>query len=82
MKNKKASRLTNFSLTLVDQIHIVATIVYIFAATLATVLSRLTTERGQAKQAIWLDRRLLFRVCTISFIVLNAIIISHAAIVG
>lgn len=69
------------SLTLVDQIHIVA-IVYIFAASLATVLSRLTTERGQAKQAIWLDRRLLFRVCTISFIVLNAIIISHAAIIG
>ena len=69
------------SLTLVDQIHIVA-IVYIFAAALVTVFSRLTTEAGQAKQAMWLDRRLLFRAFTISFIVLNAIVISHAAIAG
>ena len=69
------------SLTLVDQIHIVA-IVYIFAAALATVFSRLTTEAGRAKQAMWLDRRLLFRVFTVSFVVLNAIVISHAAIVG
>jgi hypothetical protein len=66
---------------MVDQIHIVA-IVYIFAAALATVFSRLTTESGHAKQAMWLDRRLLFRVFTLSFIVLNAIVISHAAIVG
>lgn len=69
------------SLTLVDQIHIVA-IVYIFACSLATVFSRLTTEKGQQKQAMWVDRRFLFRVFTISFIVLNALVISHAAIVG
>ncbi len=69
------------SLTLVDQIHIVA-IVYIFAGALATVFSRLTTEGGQAKQAMWLDRHFLFRLFTISFITLNAIVISHAAIVG
>jgi hypothetical protein len=69
------------SLTMVDGIHIVA-IVYIFAAALATVFSRLTTESGQGKRAMWLDRRLLFRFFTISFIVINAILISHAAIVG
>lgn len=69
------------SLTLVDQIHIVA-IIYIFVAALATVLSRLMNESGQGKQALWLDRRLFFRVLTISFIVLNAIVISHAAIMG
>ncbi len=69
------------SLTMVDGIHIVA-IVYIFAAALATVFSRLTTENGQGKRAMWLDRRLLFRFFTISFIVINAIFISHAAIVG
>lgn len=68
-------------LTLVDQIHIVA-IVYIFISALATVLSRLMNERGQGKQAMWLDRCVLFRVLTISFIVVNAIIISYAAIVG
>jgi len=69
------------SLTLVDQIHIIA-IVYIFISALATVFSRLSTESGQAKQAQWFDRHLLFRLFTISFIVLNVIIISHAAIVG
>ena len=68
-------------LTLVDQIHILA-IVYIFAAAVATVYSRLTTEAGQAKFAIWRDRRLFFRFCTISFVVLNVIMISYAAIVG
>ena len=62
------------SLTLVDRIHLAA--VYIFAGALATVFSQLTAEAGQAKQAMWLDRRLLFRVLTISFIGLNAIVIS------
>jgi hypothetical protein len=59
------------SLTLVDRIHLVA--VYIFAGALATVFSRLTAEAGQAKQAMWLDPHLLFRVLTISFIVQKAI---------
>ena len=69
------------SLTMVDGIHIVA-IFYIFAAALATVFSRLTTESGQGKRAMWLDRRLLFQFFTISFIVINVLFISHAAIVG
>lgn len=68
------------SLTLVDRIHLVA--VYIFADGLASVFSRLTAEAGQAKQAMWLDCRLLFRVLTISFIGPNAIVISYVAIVG
>ena len=68
-------------LTLVDQIHIAA-IVYIFGAAVATVYSRLATENGEAKFAMWRDRRLFFRGFTISFIVLNAIMISYAAIVG
>ncbi|WP_333235917.1 hypothetical protein [Microcoleus sp. AT13-A5] len=58
------------SLKLVDRIHIVA--VYIFAGALATVFFRLTAEAGQAKQAMWLDSRLLFLVLTISFIVQSA----------
>jgi hypothetical protein len=57
------------SLTLVDRIHLVA--VYIFAGALATLFSQLTAEAGQAKQTMWLDPRLLFRVLTI--IVQNAI---------
>jgi hypothetical protein len=51
------------SLTLVDRIHLVA--VYIFAGAIATVFLRLTAEAGQAKQAMWLDPRLLCRVLTI-----------------
>ena len=47
--------------------------VYIFAGALATVFSGLTAEAGQAKQAMWLDPRLLFRVLTISFIGQKAI---------
>ena len=66
------------SLTLVDRIHLVA--VYIFAGAIATVFSRLTAEAGQAKQAMWLDPRLLFRVLTISSIVQNAIVISYVAV--
>ena len=46
---------------------------YIFAGAIATVFPRLTAEAGQAKQTMWLDPRLLFRVLTISFIVQNAI---------
>jgi hypothetical protein len=56
--------------------------VYIFAGALATVFSRLTAEAGQAKQAMWLDPRLLFGGLTISFIGLNAIVTSYVAIVG
>jgi hypothetical protein len=56
-------------------------VVYIFAGALATVFSRLTSEAGQAKQAMWLYPRLLFRVLTISFIVQKAIVISYVAIV-
>jgi hypothetical protein len=54
--------------------------VYIFAGALATVFSRLTSEAGQAKQPMWLDPRLLFRVLTISFIVQKAIVISYVAV--
>ncbi len=69
------------SLTLVDQIHIIA-IIYIFTASLATIYSQLTSEVGQGNRAKWIDRHLLFQLFTISFIVLNVIIISYAAIVG
>jgi hypothetical protein len=68
-------------LTLVDQIHIVA-IIYIFGAAITTVYSRLSSEAGQAKFSMWRDRKLFFRAFTISFIVVNALMISYAAIIG
>lgn len=68
-------------LTLVDQIHI-ATILYVFGTGVVSVYSRLTSESGKKKQAIWLDRRVFFRLFTLSFIVFNVIAIAHAIIVG
>jgi hypothetical protein len=66
------------SLRLVDRIHPRSISLLAFA----TVFSGLTAEAGQAKQAMWLHPRLLFRVLTISFIVQNAIVLSYVAIVG
>ena len=43
-------------LTLIDQIHI-ATILYIFGTGVVSVYSRLTSESGRKKQAMWLDRQ-------------------------
>ena len=58
------------SLTPIDRIHPRS---ISLQALLQPYFSGLTAEAGQAKQAIWLDPRLLFRVLTISFIGLNAI---------
>lgn len=68
-------------LTLVDQIHI-STMIYIFAASVLGVYSRLMTEEGKRKWVLKFDRTILFRVFLGSFIVLNVVIISYAAIVG
>jgi hypothetical protein len=68
-------------LTLVDQIHI-ATILYVFGTGIVSVYSRLTSESGKQKQAMWLDRRVFFRLFTLSFIIFNVIAIAYAIIVG
>jgi hypothetical protein len=68
-------------LTLVDQIHI-ATILYVFGTGIVSVYSRLTAESGKKKQAMWLDRRVFFRLFTFSFVVFNVIAIAYAIIVG
>ena len=68
-------------LTLVDQIHI-ATILYVFGTGVVSVYSRLTSESGKKKQAMWLDRHVFFGLFTLSFVVFNVIAIAHAIIVG
>ncbi len=68
-------------LTLVDQIHI-ATILYVFGTGIVSVYSRLTSESGKKKQAMWLDRHVFFRLFTFSFIMFNVIAIAYAIIVG
>ena len=68
-------------LTLVDQIHI-ATILYIFGTGVVSVYSRLLSESGRKKQAMWLDRRFFFGLFTLSFTLFNVIAIAYAIIVG
>ncbi len=68
-------------LTLVDQIHIV-TILYVFGTGVVSVYSRLTSESGKKKLAMELDRRVFFRLFTLSFVVFNVIAIAYAIIVG
>jgi hypothetical protein len=67
-------------LTLVDQIHI-ATILYVFGTGVVSVYSRLTSESGNKKLAMWLDRHIFFQLFTLSFVVFNIIAIAYAIIV-
>lgn len=68
-------------LTLVDIIHITA-IVYIFAAAIVAVYSRLLYEHNQEKLAMRLDRNICLPLFGISFAIANAILISHAIAAG
>ncbi len=68
------------SLSLLDKIHIVA-MVYIFIAALIAVFARKTCESGKEDLAKRRDRTWL-RVLGISFVLVNALLISTAAIVG
>lgn len=68
------------SLSLLDKIHIAA-MVYIFIAALLTILARKTCESGKEDLAKRRDRVWL-RVLGISFVLINGLLISMAAITG
>lgn len=68
------------SLSLLDKIHIVA-MVYIFIAALIAVFARKTCESGKEELAKRRDRVWL-RVLGISFVLINGLLISMAAITG
>ncbi|MFM7087397.1 MAG: hypothetical protein ACKOXO_10470 [Cyanobium sp.] len=67
--------------TLMDQIHIVA-IIFILMSTVLAIVSYLRCERDQADRAQRLDRRLHLPIFSASFLVVNAVIISYAVLVG
>jgi hypothetical protein len=67
-------------LTLTDQIHITA-MVYILITIIIAVYSRLISERGEEKQAVRLNHMSAY-IASISFFVINSILIIHAAIAG
>lgn len=67
--------------TLVDRIHVL-TMVYIFLATFIAVSSRLLSERGEEARALRRDRRILFPLFGISYLLLNILLIARAAWAG
>ena len=68
------------SITLADFIHIVAT-GYVFAAALFAVYSRFQSEAGHARFARRVDRHIFFPLFLLSFIIVNVVAISYAALV-
>lgn len=68
-------------ITLIDWIHIIA-IIYIFCSSALLIYTRFLTEQGKEKWVRYLMRRIICPILAASFIVLNAVIISYALIVG
>ena len=69
------------SITLIDFIHIIA-IVYIFVTAILLVYTRFLSEAEQDKFSRHLMRRVAVPILAGSFVILNIIVIAHAAIVG
>lgn len=67
--------------TLTDQIHIIA-ILFILISTILAIVSYLRCERDQADRAQHFDRRVYLPIFSISYLVMNAVIISYAILVG
>jgi len=67
--------------TLTDQIHIVA-ILFILISTVLAIVSYLRCERDQADRAQALDRRVYLPIFSASYVVINAVIIAYAILVG
>lgn len=67
--------------TLTDQIHIVA-IVYILISTVLAIVSYLRCERDEADRAQILDRRIYLPIFSASYLVINAVLIAYAILVG
>ena len=68
-------------LTLVDKIHVL-TIFFIIVGSLATVVSRVLVERGRQKQALRLDRGVLFPLSLVIFIIVNIVLVWQASYRG
>jgi len=69
------------SVTLIDFIHIIA-IIYIFITAIVLVYTRFLSEADQSDLSRYLMRRFAVPILAGSFVVLNIVVIAHAAIVG
>lgn len=67
--------------TMVDAIHITA-LGYIVIAVIAAVYSRILHEKGQDEKALRFDRKICFSLFSISFSILNIVLVANALIRG
>lgn len=81
MQQAEATLGISEDVTLTDQIHIVA-IFYILASTVLAIVSYLRCERDDADRAQHLDRRVYLPVFALSYVVVNAVIVAYAVLVG
>jgi hypothetical protein len=69
------------SVTLIDFIHMIA-IIYIFISAVLLVYTRFLSESEQPQSSRYLMRHIAVPILAGSFVVLNIVVISYAAIVG
>ena len=81
MQQTEATLGVSEDVTLTDQIHIVA-IVFILISTVLAIVSYLRCEQDQADFSQRLDRQLYLPLFSAGFVVVNAVIISYAVLVG
>jgi hypothetical protein len=69
------------SVTLIDFIHMIA-IIYIFISAILLVYTRFLSESSKDQSSRYLMRHIAVPILAGSFVVLNIVVIAHAAIVG
>jgi len=81
MQQAEATLGMSEDVTLTDSIHILS-ILYILVASLLAIVTYLRCEAGDEDRARHIDRRICLPVYMTSFVVVNAVIIAYAAIIG
>jgi hypothetical protein len=81
MQQAEATLGLSEDVTLTDMIHIIA-IAYILAASMQAMASYLRCQAGKENLAQYIDRKICLPVYMSSFVVVNAVVIAYAAIIG
>lgn len=81
MQKAEATLGASEDVTLTDLIHIVS-IFYVLAASALAFLAYMWCEAGRGEEVLHLNRKIILPVYMISYVVINALLISYAAIIG
>lgn len=81
MQQAEATLGQSEDVTLTDMIHIIS-IAYILASSLLAMLAYLRCEAGREDFAQQMDRKIYLPIFMTSFVVVNAVVIAYAAIIG